>query len=714
MWFGTKSSIRRRPRRVSRSRSRASASSPPSASLHGVAGDRETRAADVVVSQIGQRFLKLVAPLGDASARSAARRARSATRSGARPSRTPSGRRDRVPRPGCHRVWRSGQAARQVGQPHTGVDLVQHGGTRWCHLRALGSRVVVAPRCTTQTRGTVSARIGNGPSTAIFGTISAPAVQRFDRSTDLPRNRTTPSAVFRYFVTGAPTGGHRRGVRARFEREAYAAEHVRLEEDRARKASWKKWGPYLSERQWGTVREDFSADGNAWDNFTHDQSRSRAYRWGEDGLAGVSDDKQFVCVALALWNGRDPILKERLFGLTNSEGNHGEDVKEYLLLPRLHADALVHEVSVQVSQAAFPYADLIETNRKRGRGGLEYELLDTGVFNDNRYFDVFVEYAKASPQDLLIEITVHNRGPEAATLQVLPTVWFRNTWSWGGDGPRPELSQTGDGTNTIAITHPSIGQLSCHAEGAAELLFTENETNHARVFNGQNRSPYVKDGINDFIVHGRRDAVNPATAGHEGRGALPLTVAAGGSQVVRLRLTDAAPAARDRRRRRPAPGDGLRRGDDRAPARSRRVLRHGDPAVARRGSRARDAAGAGRHAVEQAVLSLRRQHVAGRARRRSVQGEAARAAQPGLAPHAQRRHHFDAGQVGIPVVRRVGPGLPRAGADDGGRGLRQAAARSDAARGLPAPERADPGLRVELRRRQPAGPRLGDASSRTV
>ena len=222
------------------------------------------------------------------------------------------------------------------------------------------------------------------------------------------------------------------------------AEHVRLEEDRERKASWKKWGPYLSERQWGTVREDSSADGNAWDYFTHDQARSRAYRWGEDGLAGVSDDKQFVCVALALWNGRDPIIKERLFGLTNSEGNHGEDVKEYYFYLDSTPTHSYMKYLYKYPQAAYPYVDLIETNRARGRAGMEYELLDTGVFNDNRYFDVFVEYAKASPQDLLIEITVHNRGPEPATLHVLPTIWFRNIWSWGGDGLRPELSQVGD------------------------------------------------------------------------------------------------------------------------------------------------------------------------------------------------------------------------------------------------------------------------------
>jgi len=330
------------------------------------------------------------------------------------------------------------------------------------------------------------------------------------------------------------------------------AEHVRLEEHRQRKASWKKWGPYLSERQWGTVREDSSDDGNAWDSFTHDQSRSRTYRWGEDGIAGVSDDKQLVCVALALWNGRDPIIKERLFGLTNSQGNHGEDVKEYYFYLDSTPTHSYMKYLYKYPQAEYPYADLVETNRARGREAMEYELLDTGVFNDNRYFDVFVEYAKASPQDLLIEITVHNRGPEPATLHVLPTLWFRNIWSWGGDGLRPELSQVGNGPNTIALTHPSVGPLFFHADGAADLLFTENETNNERVFNSPNQRPYVKDGINDFIVHGRREAVNPNKTGTKAAAHYPLTVAAGGSQVVRLRLSDVAPPAKGSTKKAPA------------------------------------------------------------------------------------------------------------------------------------------------------------------
>jgi hypothetical protein len=321
-------------------------------------------------------------------------------------------------------------------------------------------------------------------------------------------------------------------------------EHVRLEEARQNVASWKKWGPYLSERQWGTVREDYSDNGNAWEYFNHDQARSRAYRWGEDGLAGVSDDKQLVCFALALWNGRDPILKERLFGLTNSEGNHGEDVKEYYFYLDSTPTHSYMKYLYKYPHAEYPYVDLVDTSRSRGRHDMEYELIDTGVFDENRYFDVFVEYAKGSPEDLLVEITVHNRGPETATLHVLPTIWFRNIWSWGRDALRPQLAQASDANRTIALTHPSLGHLFFHAEGAAELLFTENETNNERIFNSPNRCPYVKDGINDFIVHGRQEAVNPNRAGTKASAHYPLTLAAGASQVLRLRLTDVAPSAK--------------------------------------------------------------------------------------------------------------------------------------------------------------------------
>jgi hypothetical protein len=323
-----------------------------------------------------------------------------------------------------------------------------------------------------------------------------------------------------------------------------ATEQARLNEAREQKVPWKKWGPYLSERQWGTVREDYSDSGDAWNYFTHDQARSRAYRWGEDGLAGFSDDRQLLCFALALWNGKDPILKERLFGLTNSEGNHGEDVKEYYFYLDSTPTHSYMKYLYKYPQAAYPYSDLVETNRRRGKHEFEYELLDTGVFDQDRYFDVFVEYAKASPEDLLIQITVENRGPEPATLHVLPTLWFRNVWSLGGDAPRPVLRQAGGAAGgMIAVSHPELGERLFSADGAAALLFTENETNTERLFHTPNRTPYVKDGIDSYIVHGRREAVNPEQQGTKMSAHYPLTVGAGASRILRLRLSDVAPAA---------------------------------------------------------------------------------------------------------------------------------------------------------------------------
>jgi len=317
-------------------------------------------------------------------------------------------------------------------------------------------------------------------------------------------------------------------------------EHERLEEAREKGILWKKWGPYLSERQWGTVREDYSDSGDAWNYFTHDQARSRAYRWGEDGLAGFCDDHQYLCFALALWNGKDPILKERLFGLTNSEANHGEDVKEYYFYLDSTPTHSYMKYLYKYPQAAYPYADLVETNQRRGRQQFEYELIDTGVFDQGRYFDVFVEYAKASPEDTLIEITVCNRGPEPAALHVLPTLWFPNVWSWGGDVRRPQLRQT-DAPGVIAASHPDLGGRFFHAEGAERLLFTENETNNERLFQAANRTPYVKDGIHNYIVHGRQEAVNPENQGTKASAHYPLTVGAGKSAKLRLRLSDVAP-----------------------------------------------------------------------------------------------------------------------------------------------------------------------------
>jgi hypothetical protein len=324
-----------------------------------------------------------------------------------------------------------------------------------------------------------------------------------------------------------------------------SAEEMRITESREQKIPWKKWGPYLSERQWGTVREDYSENGDAWNYFPHDQARSRAYRWGEDGLAGICDDHQRLCFALALWNGHDPILKERLFGLTNSEANHGEDVKEYYFYLDSTPTHSYMKYLYKYPQAAYPYSNLVETNRSRGRQDFEYELLDTGVFDQDRYFDVFVEYAKASPEDILIQITIHNRGPEAAEVHVLPTLWFRNQWSWQSHADRPRLRQVAGtpGMGLIQASDPTRGDHYLACEGDVPLLFTENETNTQRIFGVPNRSPYVKDGINNYIVHGQTEAVNPEHQGTKAAAHYHLTINPGASQVVRLRLSEVAPAA---------------------------------------------------------------------------------------------------------------------------------------------------------------------------
>ena len=326
------------------------------------------------------------------------------------------------------------------------------------------------------------------------------------------------------------------------------AEQQRLADAHERGVPWRKWGPYLSERQWGTVREDYSENGDAWNFFTHDQARSRAYRWGEDGLAGFSDDKQRLCFALALWNGKDPILKERLFGLTNSEGNHGEDVKEYYFYLDSTPTHSYMKFLYKYPQAAYPYADLVETNRRRSRNEFEYELLDTGVFNEDRYFDVFVEYAKGAPEDIPIKVTIHNRGPEEAELHVLPTLWFRNDWaSWiVNPSPKPLLKQIDGpaGTRVIAANHAVLGAYYLYCEGDAPLLFTENSTNHAKLhLDYPDVGPYLKDGINDYVVNGRQEAVNPERQGTKAAAHYRLKVASHQASTVRLRLTIQPPAA---------------------------------------------------------------------------------------------------------------------------------------------------------------------------
>ena len=326
------------------------------------------------------------------------------------------------------------------------------------------------------------------------------------------------------------------------------AEHLRLEEARQEKKLWKKWGPYLSERQWGTVREDYSENGDAWNFFTHDHARSRAYRWGEDGIGGISDCHQVLCFALALWNGQDPILKERLFGLTNSEGNHGEDVKEYYFYLDSTPTHSYMKFLYKYPHAAYPYGHLVDTNRQRNKEEMEYELLDTDIFNDDRYFDLFVEYAKDSPDDMLIQISVCNRGKEAASLQVLPTLWFRNTWSWPGGGSKPVLRSVKGGKHSLIQAHhtdplfqKSLDDYYLYCEGTVPLLFTENETNHVLLFGTENRCPYVKDGINNYIVHGQKDTVNPDAVGTKASPHYQLTIGPGATEVVRLRLSGTAP-----------------------------------------------------------------------------------------------------------------------------------------------------------------------------
>jgi hypothetical protein len=327
-------------------------------------------------------------------------------------------------------------------------------------------------------------------------------------------------------------------------------EEQRLQQEHDRTAYWSRWGPYLSERQWGTVREDYSADGNAWSYFPHDQARSRAYRWGEDGIAGLSDNHQRLCFAIALWNGEDPILKERMFGLASTEGNHGEDVKEYYFYLDNTPTHSYMKCLYKYPQQAYPYTQLIEENQKRGYQDPEYELLDTGIFDENRYFDVYIEYAKNSPEDILIWIHIANRGDEAKTLHLLPTLWFRNYWSWGYDSQKPCLKRLA-GLNAIAASHPQLhdcwlyfqelSDQEVSDQQPAKVLFTENETNLERLFNVPNASPYVKDGINNYLIHGQQEAVNPEQVGTKAAVHYQLTIQPGETRSLQLRLTDASP-----------------------------------------------------------------------------------------------------------------------------------------------------------------------------
>ena len=315
-------------------------------------------------------------------------------------------------------------------------------------------------------------------------------------------------------------------------------EHRRLTEEESRAANWKRWGPYLSERQWGTVREDYSPDGNAWSYFSHDDARSRAYRWGEDGLLGISDRHARLCFALALWNERDPILKERIFGLTNPEGTHGEDAKEvwhYLDSTPTHSYL---RALYKYPQAAFPYSQLLEENARRGKMDREFELEDTGVFAESRYFDVIAEYAKASPDDILIRLTLANRGPDSARLHLLPTLWFRNTWSWNHstESARPQIRRTPHDPRSVIASHPALGDFRLATSTDAPWLFTENETNHERIFKTPNHSPYLKDAFHEAIIHGKVDALNPHGVGTKVAPHLILDIPPGGQRVIQLRL----------------------------------------------------------------------------------------------------------------------------------------------------------------------------------
>ncbi len=336
-------------------------------------------------------------------------------------------------------------------------------------------------------------------------------------------------------------------------RKAMTREELRLKEAQERTAHWKRWGPYLAERQWGTVREDYSPYGTAWESFPHDHARSRAYRWGEDGIGGITDNHGRLCFALALWNGRDPILKERLFGLTGTEGNHGEDVKEYYF----HLDSTpTHSYMkflYKYPQAAFPYARLVEESRRRDRTAPEFELIDTGVFDEDRYFDVLAEYAKEAPDDILVRVTATNRGPAPAELHLLPTLWYRNTWAWDAGAERPSLraGHRGDGHAVVEGEHPSLGGRWLYCEGAPQLFFTENDTNTERLWGAPNAGPYVKDGINACVVEGRPDAVNPAEVGTKAAAVYRITLAPGETAAFRLRLVNS-----------PIPGDPFGRAFD--------------------------------------------------------------------------------------------------------------------------------------------------------
>ena len=477
------------------------------------------------------------------------------------------------------------------------------------------------------------------------------------------------------------------------------AERGRLDPTNPDAVRWKWWGPYLAARQWGTVREDYSPDGDAWESFPYEHSRSRAYRWGEDGLGGICDRWQHLCFALTLWNGRDRTLKERLFGLTNTQGNHGEDVKEHWWALDSTPTHSYMRLLYKYPQAEFPYDRLVDENRRRDRTDPEFEVLDTGVFDDDRYFDVTLTYAKADPDDICIVVDCANRGPDPAPLHVLPTLWFRNTWAWGRDDRRPRLS-AGPAPGVVVADHSALGRFWLAAEGEPELVFCENESNHQRLWGTPNRTPYPKDGINDHLVDGA-STVNPAAIGTKAAAWYRLVVGAGETATLRLRLCRTEPSD-------DTFGPGF------------------DEVVATRKAEADDFFAAlapahlgaeARHVQRRAIAGLlwAKKHYRYDVRE-WLEGDPA-----GPAPDHQRAHGRNAGwshlyQADIislpdeweyPWYAALGPGLPHD--PDGLRRprVRQGATDPVLPRVVHAPERAAARLRVGLRRRQPAGARVG-------
>ncbi len=390
------------------------------------------------------------------------------------------------------------------------------------------------------------------------------------------------------------------------------AEKNRLQEDKERRVFWKRWGPYLSERAWGTVREDYSPDGSAWDYFPFDHARSKAYRWNEDGLGGFCDRHQRICFAPAFWNGKDPFLKERLFGLGNPEGNHGEDVKEYYFYLDSTPTHSYMKFLYKYPQAEFPYERLREENRNRGTDKPEFELLDTGIFDEDRYFDITIEYAKFDAEDICIKITAENRAPitdAAAPLYILPTIWFRNRWSWSHDFPRLalQIEESGKDFSVVRLEEELRGERRLYCAGAPPVLFTENDTNFARLYGSENLSAYVKDGINDCVVEGKTGAVNPELRGTKAAAYYQFNIPPGCSEVIYLRFTDKKLNAGQRHFRQE-----LRKSFRPDKNRSRRILYGDNPGGIVRRCEKRDAAGDRRNALVQAVLSLRGQSVARR------------------------------------------------------------------------------------------------------